>query len=182
MKKILGTLLLSSLILSTFVLNSCNQKEKDNGYIVKVGDTAPNFTATMINGKKFTLSEHRGKVVMLQFTASWCGVCRKEMPHIENEIWLPLQNDSFVLVGIDRDEPLDVVTEFAKKLKITYPLALDPGGEIFALYAMKGSGITRNVVIDENGKIICLTRLFNEKEFNGMKKIIFKQLKNLNSM
>jgi peroxiredoxin len=144
---------------------------------VKVGDIAPDFTTTTIDGKKFTLSDHRGKVVMLQFTASWCGVCRKEMPHIENDIWLPLQNENFVLVGIDRDEPLDVVTDFAKKMRITYPLALDPGGAIFELYAKKGSGITRNVIVDENGKIICLTRLFNMEEFNNMKEIIFKEVK-----
>lgn len=180
MKRILAIALLSTLVLSTFTLSSCKQKEKekekDNGYIVKVGDMAPDFTATTIDGKEFTLSDHRGKVVMLQFTASWCGVCRKEMPHIENEIWLPLQNENFVLVGIDRDEPLDVVTDFAKKMSITYPLALDPGGKIFELYALKGSGITRNVIIDENGKIICLTRLFNMEEFNNMKDIIFKRL------
>ena len=48
----------------------------ENEYIVKVGDVAPDFTLPMIDGSTFTLSEQRGKVVMLQFTASWCGICR----------------------------------------------------------------------------------------------------------
>ncbi len=99
------------------------------------------------------------------------------MPHIENEIWQPLKDKEFVLVGIDRDEPLDIVLDYTKKVGITYPMALDPGGEIFALYAKKGSGITRNVIVDQNGKIVCLTRLFNEKEFNSMKELIFKLVK-----
>ena len=58
-----------------------------NGYLVKVGDQAPDFTVTLTDGSQVRLSELRGKVVMLQFTASWCGVCRKEMPFIERDIW-----------------------------------------------------------------------------------------------
>lgn len=55
----------------------------DTGYIVKVGQIAPDFTVKLTDGRSVALSELRGKVVMLQFTASWCGVCRKEMPFIE---------------------------------------------------------------------------------------------------
>lgn len=58
---------------------------KDRGYIVEVGDLAPVFTAKLDNGKQFDLTKQRGNIVMLQFTASWCGVCRKEMPHIEKK-------------------------------------------------------------------------------------------------
>ena len=111
---------------------------------------------------------------MLQFTASWCSVCRKEMPHIEKEIWKPLQAKDFVLVGIDRDEPVDVVNGFSEKMKITYPLALDPGAGIFSLYAQKEAGVTRNVIIDREGKIVFLTRLYEPDEFNAMKAAINK--------
>jgi thiol-disulfide isomerase/thioredoxin len=58
----------------------------ENNYLVKVGDIAPDFTLKLTDGSDFTLSKNRGKVVMLQFTASWCGVCRKEMPFIEKDI------------------------------------------------------------------------------------------------
>ena len=54
----------------------------EHDYLVKVGDVAPDFSLPMTDGTTFTLSKQRGKVVMLQFTASWCGVCRREMPHI----------------------------------------------------------------------------------------------------
>lgn len=147
--------------------------DNSRGYIVNVGDLAPDFETTLNNGETFKLSAYRGKTVMLQFTASWCTVCRREMPFIEAEIWQELKAKNFVLVGIDRDEPLDKINEFALQTKITYPLALDPGGLIFEKYALKDAGVTRNVIIDKNGKIIYLTRLFNREEFDAMKQIIF---------
>ena len=139
------------------------------GYIVKLGDIAPDFTCKLTDGKEVTLSALRGKVVMLQFTASWCGVCRKEMPFIEKDIWLRHKDNSkFALIGIDRDEPVETVIDFGKKTGVTYPLALDPGADIFAKYALRDAGITRNVLIDEQGKIVMLTRLYNEDEFAAL--------------
>ena len=147
------------------------------GYIVKVGDMAPDFAMELTDGDILKLSSLRGKVVMLQFTASWCGVCRKEMPFIEKDIWQKHKdNPEFALIGIDRDEPLDVVVEFGKKVGVTYPLALDPGADIFAKYADRKAGITRNVLIDKNGKIVMLTRLYNEEEFASLCKKIDEML------
>lgn len=138
----------------------------ENDYIVKVGDTAPDFTLELTNGEKFTLSEQRGKVVMLQFTASWCGVCRKEMPHIESEIWQRHKdNKDFILIGIDREETKDVIDAFVGKIGTTYPIAMDTDADVFASYALRQSGITRNILIGRDGKIVMLTRLFKEDEF-----------------
>ena len=151
----------------------------ERGYIVSVGDMAPNFVIRPTSGEKVALSDLRGKVVMLQFTASWCVVCRKEMPFIERDIWRKHKdNAKFRLFGIDRDEPLEKVLEFAKQTGITYPLVLDSGGDIFALYAERNAGITRNVIIDTDGRIVMLTRLYDEKEFAEMCKKIDELLKN----
>lgn len=114
----------------------------------------------------------RGKVVVLQFTASWCSVCRKEMPHLETDVWKAYQNKNVVLIGVDRDEPLEKVQKFYKDMQISYPLALDPGADIFGRFANKKSGVTRNVVIDKTGKIVYLTRLYDTEEFNQMVKVI----------
>ncbi|MDA3890146.1 MAG: TlpA disulfide reductase family protein [Salinivirgaceae bacterium] len=153
------------------------QKEGvDRGYLVKVGDTAPDFETTFANGHSFKLSDQKGKVVMLQFTASWCGVCRKEMPFIEREIWQELKGKDFVLVGVDKDEPLEKVKEFKAQMAITYPLGLDPESKIFEKYAHKKAGVTRNIIINRDGKIIYLTRLFNKEEFDAMKKVIFNEV------
>ena len=167
--------------LLTMIALAGNAQEKQadaNGYIVKVGEQAPDFTVKLTDGQSVKLSSLRGKVVMLQFTASWCGVCRKEMPFIERDIWQKHKdNTAFALYGIDRDEPLERVKKFAGQTKITYPLGLDPGADIFAKYADREAGITRNVLIGKDGKIVMLTRLYNEEEFAALCKKIDELLK-----
>ena len=149
----------------------------ENEYLVKVGDTAPDFTLELTDGSAFTLSEQRGKVVMLQFTAGWCGVCRKEMPFIERDIWQRHKDNSdFVLVGIDREETKEQIEAFIKKVGTTYPIAMDTNADVFASYALRNSGITRNVLIDKEGEIVMLTRLFNEEEFKSLVERIDKML------
>ncbi len=148
------------------------------GYIVKLGDIAPDFTCKLTDGKEVKLSDLRGKVVMLQFTASWCGVCRKEMPFIEKDIWQKHKNNAnFALIGIDRDEPVETVLKFAETTGVTYPLALDPGADIFAKYAVRDAGITRNVLIDKEGKIVMMTRLYKPEEFASLVQKIDEMLK-----
>ncbi len=148
------------------------------GYIVNVGDKVDKFELTLDDGSVVKSKKWKGKVVMLQFTASWCGVCRKEMPIIEEEIWSELKdNDDFVLIGVDRDEPLETVLKFKEQTGISYPLALDPGAEIYQLFAAKKSGVTRNIIINQDGEIAYLTRLFEREEFDEMKAEIWKLLK-----
>jgi peroxiredoxin len=162
-----------------FLYNICFSQEKSvyaDDYLVKVGDPAPDFTINEAGGKSYKLSHLKGKVVMLQFTASWCSVCRTEMPFIEKEIWNEKKNSGLVLVGIDRDEPVEKVIQFKKDIAVSYPLALDPGAGIFGLYALKTAGVTRNIIIDRTGKIIFLTRLYKREEFDAMKKVIFAEL------
>lgn len=150
-------------------VSSDTVKVYEHDYIVKVGDMAPDFTLEMIDGSTFRLSEQRGKVVMLQFTAGWCGICRKEMPFIESDIWQRHKdNKDFVLVGIDREETKDAILPFIEKVGTTYPIAMDSNGDVFASYALRGSGITRNILIDCEGRIVMLTRRFEEAEFNEL--------------
>ncbi len=170
-----GLFILFILLISAF--SSCQEKKVyANGYLVKVGDMAPDFTVSEAGGKTYKLSDLKGKIVMLQFTASWCSVCRTEMPFIEKEIWLAKKAEGLVVLGIDRDEPLEKVLKFKKDISVSYPLVLDPGANIFGLFAEKEAGVTRNVIIDRTGKIIFLTRLFEKEEFELMKTVIFTAL------
>ncbi len=153
------------------------QQVYEHQFIVKVGDKAPNFEVELIDGSIFKLSEQLGKVVMLQFTASWCGVCRKEMPYIEKDIWQELKQKDFVLVGMDYKENPEKVHAFAKQMNISYPLGMDTTGVAYHLFSQEGSGVTRNVIIDKKGEIIFLSRLFNLKEFEEMKAVIFEAVK-----
>ena len=155
----------------------------DAGYIVKVGDMAPDFEMELTNGQKVKLSDLRGKVVMLQFTASWCGVCRKEMPFIEKDIWQKHKdNEAFALYGVDRDEPLDKVVALAKQTGVTYPLGLDPGADTVPPdskewdlpYKFPAYCSTK---CDRHGwKIVMLTRLYNTEEFASLCKKIDEML------
>ena len=158
--------LITGIIIFLSFLNAVEPDER--GYIVKVGDESPDFKMQLIDGNTITKKDLIGKVAVLQFTASWCSVCRKEMPHLEKDVWQKFKAKDFILIGVDRDEPLDIVQEFAKEIKVTYPMALDPGADIFALFAAREAGVTRNIVIDQTGKIVFLTRLFEEKEFKAM--------------
>jgi peroxiredoxin len=170
--------LLTAIALITIVFSACAQQSGayQNNYLVKVGDKAPDFKINEAGGKSYNLSDLKGKVVMLQFTASWCSVCRTEMPFIEKEIWLEKKSKGLVVLGIDRDEPVEKVIKFKKDIGVTYPLVLDPGADIFGLFAEKSAGVTRNVIIDRSGKIIFVTRLFEKEEFDQMKKVIFAEL------
>ena len=167
------------LFLAMLISGICSaQTNDDRGYHVKVGDMAPDFSMKLTDGKTVKLSDLRGKIVMLQFTASWCGVCRKEMPFIEKDIWQKYKaNPNFALLAIDRDEPLETVRKFVKSIPVSYSIGLDPGADIFALYAVREAGITRNVIIDKTGKIILLTRLYDVAEFSRMTTLIDSVLK-----
>ena len=121
-------------------LQSFAQTVEDRGYIVKVGDALPALNITLTDGTMISPDHLKGKVVLIQFTASWCGVCRKEMPHLEKDVWLKYKDHpDFFMVGIDLDEPWEKVISFGESVGITYPLALDPGGKLFYQIAAKNS-------------------------------------------
>lgn len=165
------------ILLFLTVFTSFGQTKQNRGYKVHVGEKAPNLSFSLLNGTKVTNQSLLGKTVVLQFTASWCVVCIKEMPHLEKEVWQQFKNDDFILIGIDLKEDLKTTKEFIKRTGVTYPFTLDSDGAIFNSFALEGAGVTRNIVIDKTGKIVFLTRLFNEKEFNQMVAVIKKELK-----
>ena len=85
-------------------------------------------------------------------------------------------NKDFVLVGIDREETKEAILPFIEKVGTTYPIAMDSNGDVFASYALRKSGITRNILIDRDGKIVMLTRKFKEDEFAALVKMIDEML------
>lgn len=146
------------------------QTPDKSGYIVKVGDMAPDFDINTGDNEIIKLSDLRGKVVMIQFTATWCSVCLKEMPHIQKDIWEKhMDNKDFALYGIMYKQGEEDAKIMAEKTKVTYPLAIDLSGEYFHKFAAEGAGVTRNIIVDKDGKIAFMTRLFVEEEFEGMK-------------
>ena len=116
---------LTFILLLAMTYSLAKAQQDDRGYIVKVGEKAPNIELLFPDGTKKQLKDLKGKVIMIQFTASWCGVCRKEMPFIEKDIWLKYKNNpEFALFGIDFKESKETTEKFAKDIKITYPYSL----------------------------------------------------------
>lgn len=163
------------------VMNFYNLFGQNNrGYIVNIGDQSPPLVIEDEN----LLEKYKGKIIMLQFTASWCSVCINEMPYIEREIWQKhKQNDNFILIGLAKDTEKRPQREEEIKLMIaktgvTYPIITDYNSQLFNLFAEKKAGVTRNIIIDQDGEIVFLTRLFEYEEFNEMTKKIDELLKN----
>lgn len=153
------------------------QNNLNRGYKVKVGDQAPKIDLKLLDGQIINNENIKGKVVVFQFTASWCSVCIKEMPHLEKEVWQRFKEDDFLLIGVDLMEDLDVVKEFILNTEVTYPFTIDSDGSFFESFTLPKAGVTRNIVLDQEGKISFLTRLYNEKEFAQMIEHINQLLK-----
>ena len=170
-KKILFSLMLVALLASCIR----EPEENDPQFIVQVGQLAPDFTMTMPNGETVRLYDLRGKVVMLQFTRSGCGVSEIEMmPRIETRIWQPLRNETenFALFGIARRNNAEDIARMRQDTGVTYPIGMDPEGNIFNLFAESTGGTTRNIIIDRDGYIRMLTRLFDINVFEEMVALI----------
>jgi peroxiredoxin len=144
------------------------QNETNRGYKVKLGDQLPEITLTMLNGEKWTNKDFKNKVVVIQFTGSWCGVCKKEMPQLEKRVWQKFKDEDFLLIGVDIKDTKERAEAFVKSTAITYPVAHDPKAYIFSQFTLDGAGVTRNIVVNKAGEIVFLTRLFEEKEFEEM--------------
>tara|TARA_A100000164_G_scaffold334147_1_gene325200 strand:+ start:387 stop:905 length:519 start_codon:yes stop_codon:yes gene_type:complete len=160
-----------------FSINSFSQNNINRGYRVQVGDRAPMINLSLLDGQLVTNENLIGKVVVIQFTASWCSVCIKEMPHLEKEVWQRFKGDDFILIGVDLKEELEVVKKFIINSEVTYPFTIDKDGSFFKSFTLPKAGVTRNIVIDKSGKISFLTRLFDIDDFQQMIEHIEKLLK-----
>lgn len=98
-----------------------------------VGARAPEFSAPSVDGETFRLIEQQGRPVIVNFWATWCEPCRAEMPLLEDRA-LEFSDDGLTIVGVDFDEPQEVVRAYRDELGLSLPLLLDDGGEIQRLY------------------------------------------------
>ena len=109
-----------------------------------------NFTLTDLNGKTWTLKDLRGKVVMVNFWATWCPPCRKEMPDLET-LYNRFGPQGLVVLGIS-DEDAPTVTPFITKQGTTYPILLDPGRKVNEIFQI--DGIPKTFIYGRDGKIV----------------------------
>jgi peroxiredoxin len=110
-----------------------------------------NFTLTDLQGKSWTLKDMKGKVVLVNFWATWCPPCQKEMPDLE-VLYNRFKAQGFVILGISEDEETDKVGPFIRERKISFPILLDPGQKVNNLFQV--DGIPKSYVYDREGKLV----------------------------
>ena len=143
--------------------------------LVKQGQTAPDFTVEMVDGEKVTLSSLKGKIVLINFWATWCPPCREEFKRVQKDIIDHFKGQDFVFLPISRGEKKATVDSFRDKQGYTFPMGLDPTQEIYKKYA--SNYIPRNFVVGKDGKVIYVSVGYEAKEFESMVKAIEEALK-----
>ena len=136
---------------------------------MKEAAPTPDFSLTTPDGKKISLKDFRGKIVLLNFWASWCVPCREEMPAME-KLYQEYKDNNFTVLAVAvKDRKQDAV-DFVKELKITYPIALDPDAQVGSLYG--AWGLPATYLIGPKGE--GLARGWGPAEWygNGARKLI----------
>ena len=131
---------------------------------VDVGD----FTVEALKGGAASLSQARGKAVLLNFWATWCPPCRQEMPSIE-ALWNKSKNKSFTIFAVSVGEEKATVDKFIAEQKYSYPIFLDPQNKLGS--AFNASSIPTTYIIDKNGKVIAGTQ--GAREYDGPEVMAF---------
>ena len=165
MKNIIGTLVL----MMALTVGAQAQEWK-----VNVGENTPAFKIVDRKNQNITPESLKGKVVLLNFFATWCPPCREELPRLEKEIWKDLKHEDLAVFVLAREEGWDKIDPFMKQHDYTFPVFPDLKRGVFGLFA--DQSIPRNVILDRQGKIIYQSIGFEHDEFTKMVQVIKAEL------
>jgi peroxiredoxin len=119
---------------------------------IRGDNKVPVFSLKDLNGKKVEIKQFKGKIILINFWATWCAPCKEEMPSMEI-LHRQFEEKNFVLLTVSVDYGgVKSVQEFINKHQYTFPVLLDPKGEIFDLFKVKG--IPTTFLVDKKGKMI----------------------------
>lgn len=135
--------------------------------LINEGDVAPDFTVAKLGGGEATLSSLRGKVVLINFWATWCPPCRQELAHLQEGVLDVFKGKDLVVLPVSRGEKEEVVQEYITKMGYTFPIYLDGDQSAYKKYA--SNYIPRSVVVGRDGKVVYVAVGYDEtvaKEVN----------------
>ena len=163
-------------VVSLLVLGSLarvNAQEKET--LVKVGDDVPEFVVEMFDGQKINIKDLKGKIVLINFWATWCPPCQEELKRVQKEIIDRFKGKDFVFLAISREESKEQVKKFRERNGYTFPMGLDPERKIYSKFAT--ATIPRNFIIDKKGKIVEIEVGYTKEAFAKMIEKLEKLLK-----
>lgn len=139
------------------------------------GQKMPAFSFQTLDGGRSSVEGLKGKVVFVNFWATWCPPCLAEMPRMEREIWQRFKSSpDFFMVAIAREQTADEIRPFLKQNRLTFPAAPDPAREVYRLFGE--GGIPRSYVVGRDGRILFQSVGYDEGDFARMKSLIAKEL------
>ena len=154
-------------------LTRVDAQEKET--LLKVGDDVPEFVVEMFDGQKIDIKDLKGKVVLINFWATWCPPCQEELKRVQKEIIDRFKGKDFVFLAISREETKEQVKKFRDRNGYTFPMGLDPERKIYSKFAT--ASIPRNFIIDKKGKIVEIEVGYTKESFAKMIEKLEKLLK-----
>lgn len=134
------------------------EEEKYRGFFSSLGIQritppvkAKDFTLENLEGSRVSLKDFEGKLVFLNFWATWCGPCRYEMPAME-KLWQKFKEEDFVILAVDVREGKEKVSSFVKENGLTFPVLLDSRGGVASTYGIRA--IPTTYLLDPEGRIV----------------------------
>lgn len=165
-----GRLLLLTLLLAAIFIQGCGNRnaaqstepgtttQSAGSPVAHVGDVAPDFTLQALDGRTLSLSQFKGKIVLVYFWASWCPYCRERLPSTE-AIWSDFRSSDFVLLTVNWGEERQTVADFAKANSFDFTVLLDPTKAASEKYGMfRYYALPTGFFVDRDGVIRATTR------------------------